>query len=699
MHTIRAKVATISVLLIGIYIFISMVCHDDIANGLKCGLFFETCILFPGLVITLLLFSKSGDIRINVIELFVYAYCIGQVISILAYILVMLNLDIRYIYLFFILASLFLFLVGIHKGVLEHLILQIECNHSGIYIVSIVALVIFLITFFIISCNYMVPVNVGNSFYQDYLYGIGNTIELSMEYPPVNFRAIFQGNYSYHYLYNLQLAVMKRMTGMDAFTMTTYYTGIQSALFLAGAAYLFVSKIIKKPKWIFITLLFILFSTGNEDFTIVTYIPHIFSVPNNLDISYANMFCCLAVMLRQMEKEKIVPVYYVMAAVCFGMSLGCKAPFACIGLVAVGILGLYYIYQKKAVTSSVLYIIIFAVILGGLYFTILRENASINLKIGSSSEAGSNIFYYWVRMGQISRLAESIIPCRLIREIILTIVDCFISNYPAYLLLMIAAVLNITAKKIDIIDIMLLCSAAAGIFLVRYISHFGGSQIYFLFASYSYAIVYGIRGIERKEEQTADIKKKIGFVVLTGGLFLIGFCNFWLKTGTHTYASLEKGVKRAMGDYDMVEYLDHHSWAANYLTPKEYEAYVWLREHTDQEDVIITNMCIAGYTRYSYSAGVFSERHIYVPLNEDLDIIEKCYEGNTDVLNGVQREHNVKYLVQVKRITSELSLPESYAQRAFENDDVIIYELLGIKESVPATDLEKQTARWESYGY
>ena len=154
-----------------------------------------------------------------------------------------------------------------------------------------------------------------------------------------------------------------------------------------------------------------------------------------------------------------------------------------------------------------------------------------------------------------------------------------------------------------------------------------------------------------------------------------------------------------MGDYDMVEYLDHHSWAANYLTPKEYEAYVWLREHTDQEDVIITNMCIAGYTRYSYSAGVFSERHIYVPLNEDLDIIEKCYEGNTDVLNEVQREHNVKYLVQVKRITSELSLPESYAQRAFENDDVIIYELLGIKESVPATDLEKQTARWESYGY
>ncbi len=699
MRTTRAKIAIISILLMGIYIVISMIFHDSVANGLKCGLFFEAGILLPGLVITLLLSAKKDSIRINVIELFVYAYCIGQVISIFAYILMMLGLNIRYIYLSLIIASLLLCLTCIHKGVLNDFILKIEYSYTSVYIVSIVSLAIFLITFFMISCNYTVPVDVGNSFYQDYLYGVGNTIELSMEYPPVNFRAIFQENYSYHYLYNLQLAVMKRITGMDAFTMTTYYTGIQSALFLAGSAYLFVSKIIKNPKWIFIALLFIFFSTGNEEFTLVTYIPHIFFVPNNLDISYANIFCCLAVMMRQMEKEKAVPIYYVVAAASFAMSLGCKAPFACIGLAAVGILGWYYIYHKKAVTSSVLYIITFAAILGILYFTILKENASVNLKIANSSGSGSNIFYYWVSMGQISRLAENIIPYRLIREIILTIADCFISNYPAYLLLIIAAVFNITSRKIDIIDIMLLCSAAAGIFLVRFISHFGGSQIYFLFASYAYVIVYGIRGIEGKEEWVKTGKKRIGLIILTGGLFLIGFCNFWTKTGVYTYTSLEKGVRHILGDNDMVEYLEHHSWAANYVTPKEYEAYVWLREHTDQKDIIITNMCIAGYTRYSYSAGVFSERQVYVPLNEDLDIIEKCYEGNIDTLNEVQREHNVKYLVQVKRITPELSLQESYAQKAFENDEVIIYELLGIKESVPAINLEKQTARWESYGY
>lgn len=262
MRTTRAKIAIISILLMGIYIVISMIFHDSVANGLKCGLFFEAGILLPGLVITLLLSAKKDSIRINVIELFVYAYCIGQVISIFAYILMMLGLNIRYIYLSLIIASLLLCLTCIHKGVLNDFILKIEYSYTSVYIVSIVSLAIFLITFFMISCNYTVPVDVGNSFYQDYLYGVGNTIELSMEYPPVNFRAIFQENYSYHYLYNLQLAVMKRITGMDAFTMTTYYTGIQSALFLAGSAYLFVSKIIKNPKWIFIALY--LFSSQPE---------------------------------------------------------------------------------------------------------------------------------------------------------------------------------------------------------------------------------------------------------------------------------------------------------------------------------------------------------------------------------------------------------------------------------------------------
>jgi len=71
MRTVRAKVATISILLIGIYIFISIVCHDPVANGLKCGLFFEAGILLPGLVITLLLSAKKDSIKINVIELFV----------------------------------------------------------------------------------------------------------------------------------------------------------------------------------------------------------------------------------------------------------------------------------------------------------------------------------------------------------------------------------------------------------------------------------------------------------------------------------------------------------------------------------------------------------------------------------------------------------------------------------------------------
>ena len=73
MRTVGFKMAIISSALLGIYMLISIVCHDTFINGLKCGLFLEMGILLPGLVITLLLFSKSGGIKMNVIELFVYA--------------------------------------------------------------------------------------------------------------------------------------------------------------------------------------------------------------------------------------------------------------------------------------------------------------------------------------------------------------------------------------------------------------------------------------------------------------------------------------------------------------------------------------------------------------------------------------------------------------------------------------------------
>ena len=156
----------------------------------------------------------------------------------------------------------------------------------------------------------------------------------------------------------------------------------------------------------------------------------------------------------------------------------------------------------------------------------------------------------------------------------------------------------------------------------------------------------------------------------------LGILNAYCATEPlFTMNEFKRGFSYIMGKTVKTE--DHDSWSANLVYPKEYEGYVWLRENTGEMDVLISDMCTAGFSSYTYAEGVFSERYIYIPLNEDLDEIRECYKGKENAIREVMDKSNVRYMVQTRRVTSDLDIPESLGTVVFENDAMRIFKLHG----------------------
>jgi len=653
---------------------ISAICFDDngILNGVKYSLFQIFGMHIPGLAILVLICTQ----KLSQIEILIYSYVLGYGCSLIIYFVTMpfgFKSAMLYFYIIIFIISL-AYIIYIYR--MRKWRFEVENDRIGFKVCCIIGMGILFVEV-VMSCGlHTLPLKQPTSSYQDFLFGVGNTIECSKEYPIINFRAIFQGKYFYHYMHNLHLATMKNILDIPAYHLTAFYSYIQTVLLLVGGSYLFFQSVLgKKKQGVVFGMLLVLLTTGYESAHRMTYLAHLYMTPNNFDVSMAFGMILVSVVYRQTKSEKVNLTYLIISIISFIISFGSKAPLGMIAASVCGVLGILYVIRRRKVKMILPYAILFLACGTIIYTKVLSGNAEASVKLTASAE--ENSIFVWGLMPDVQNWLINTfgnLP-KWLEQLLLGVYFSVVSYYPVFIVFLVGIIgCFLYYKDVRIIDAALFSAVPVGIGITMLFSHPGGSQYYFLLGTLPFAAALGLRGIYKIMYNQKERICKQMLPLLCCFCICFGVLNVYCATDPlFTMNEFRRGFSYIAGQ--TVETEEHHSWLANLVYPEEYEGYVWLRENTNERDVLISDMCIAGYTRYTYAEGVFSERYVYIPLEEDLDEIRTCYKGKEKAIRKVMDKADVKYMVQTLRVTPDLKIPKSLGTPVFENDAMRIYKL------------------------
>lgn len=672
----KGSLMIIPALLIIIFTCISTIIQGmNMLYALKFILFEYGCILLPGII----WLSMCRRETWGYIEFVVYAFVLGFVQAYPIYFITVPFSKgelIPYAYLAWLVLSCIVCLCLNKK---RRITLNIKVDKKDIIIVCGMMGILMLVNVVTMGAANFLPDNIYsvNSYYQDHLYFCGNIAELAKEFPPVNFRAIFQ-EYSYHYFYSMQLAVVELFTQIPAFELGTFYSYIQVDFILAFAVLLVFDKVVGKLPVIgkIIGVIALFFSTGLEETSAMTYVETIFFVPNGMDLAYAMGFVMISSILIQYENDKFEWLDLIVAVVAFFVCIGSKGPVGIVYGGTAGLILLTHFIKTHEYKTFFLYIIAFLCVAIPMIFIIYLDNIISNLSVAAGDTAeGVRTIYSYEKMQPIVNWVTSNVGISILNEIILLVIYVFLSNVPVMLLLLLCIEAAISkVVKFEVLDYVFFVILFMSIIVTRIVAHPGLSQTYFLQAAIPLAVLIILRVFLKIYELLKNKKRQCNyFVVIISFVILFGVVNLFIG-GFEVFInnSLNRGVKYLMKDSE----IDYESaWVVNSLTNVELDAYRWLRDNVDEKERFICDTNISGYGPYAYCPGVFSERHMYVPL-EERDLCEKLMQGSKQAWSEV-KEMDIDYMILTKRISKEKVLPARYGKKIFENEGVRVYRLTG----------------------
>lgn len=626
-------------------------------------------IVLPG---TGFILISTKNISLSALELLIFSYASGYILNILLYFLLM--------------------PLHLQEGLLPLLIIldlfavyKIRKKHSEICLPKKADLLLWggflflLLAFvFVVYCgNNMLPTALEeNAYYTDILYGAGDTIELSHNFPPHHFRNVNQ-NYFYHYFSSIQLAVIHLLTGIDIVKLYLLFLPFQSILLLVSSTLLLFRQVMKRNStfYIFAGMLIVLFTTGNEYITSVNYVSHMYKAPFGFDISAAFGMFALLFLIRQFEQDTFHKFYYIMTMLCFFVCLGSKGPIGAIVLGVLGIVCLEHFFIKKECKTAFLTGFMLLVI----FFVVSRFFLIADRSSNASSLNISNEYQRLMNNGRIGDFFNNLydgksVPWVIARTLQVLYFPVLCQSTIAILFYLGVLLKVVRYKSIDCLDVACIFMSFVGTILTLVMGHPTLSQTYFLMATYPYAALFGLKSISEFEIRNGETKQQlrktvaIFKVVIVIGMSIIGVRYFF--TSYHFKQSWGIGMGNYLGDSQpALQVSQNHLY--NYISAEDYEAYIWIRENTDWEDLFTSNLCLDEKVVRPYILGVFSERHI---LMDNVKLIESLMDGWNTPLRKLT-EKRIKYIVCYKRISPRFYGGQLGLERVFDNESISVYRI------------------------
>lgn len=355
------------------------------------------------------------------------------------------------------------------------------------------------------GCGMLPPYTNGEGIWNDVRYWMGNTVALKIEYPPVNFRTL-KANYNYHFFSSMQLAMESIVTGIPVAELSIDYSFIQAIILIVGGGYCLLGKYVHRCSVLAAYYFLLLFATGYEDITRVTYVSHIYMSQYGFDYGIGFMLY-LMLALSDFYEKKFSWRDYCFALVLFVVLMGTKSTFACIGLVGIGWSLLQILLKgnwKRACICGIIILGIFAL----MYMNVLNVR-------NYSGAAFSDVIlwreHHWDYVENLNHIRQEIFSVRYIPDFILEVLFWVVFAFlcsPCFMLLILLA---ITVKlmghqKLDGLDMGCIMMLLAGVSVTLYIYIYGKSNVYFVMAAYPVALLFICRSLRTcKREKLVTI--------------------------------------------------------------------------------------------------------------------------------------------------------------------------------------------------
>lgn len=624
----------------------------DITGMLAFGSFMVCGVIIPGTALVSL-FRIDGSTRL---ETLLFSYTIGYIISMLVYsVTVLLELD----------AYLGLIYIGIVP--ISSIIIwakkkddfgEIDKREESMWIFLL--LLLFLFSLIVFSLKNALPSFIEqNSWHKDFLYWLGDIASLTHRVPPVNFRTL-DPNYSYHYFGALQIAAIVKTTGISVAELAIQYSFIEAMIMLGLSSLCLIVRVIKKIKWAVFTLFLLLFSTGFERLTGVTFFWHIYQIPMSFNIAISFEMIIILLLLIQLEKEKLDFSIMTYLLICLLVCTGTKGPSGAIALCGIGMACLYWLVVDKKYKNAFCYGTLSVIIFLGIYKILLMSGNSTYLENSS-----------YVDPYKISLDNTLIVNCKIFfwkslkyfRYVILINPWTFV---PAGIYVCHA----IIKRRLKLQDIIFSLMIVVGTVLGYVLHYDGNSEIYFTLAVFPFAAILAGKFWGKIFDIIVNIGwriylKKIGIVMLIFAiLFLDLNCN-WKNT---LQASIRDGFMILAG------ISPHHDIKNNVMTKEEYEMYRWISSNTDFNALFLTDRTLKE-EEFCYLPGAISGRYMYnIIQNNELQKAKECFQGDKEAIKYFI-DKNIKYFIQSKQTSPNFYFPNEYGEKIFENETLILWQV------------------------
>ncbi|MDD2970500.1 MAG: hypothetical protein PHE02_00015 [Lachnospiraceae bacterium] len=652
-------------------LFMSFISGNAITYALQYFFFQVFFLLLPG---TALVLCAKFKLK-NRLELFALGYLTGYVLNIFSYYMVApfgCILLLKYL----------LFLEAIVAGYVCFRYRDIISNYPEDYKANILCTLVMGVMIGIKIITYYgvnrIPYKAGtqNFITADILYYIGNAIELTKEYPPKDFR-VFGQKFYYYYWGSMQLAVIKSFVNMAVHEIEFCFAFMQGPILLVLSAYMLLQRTIKNFIIRCYGLISLLLLTGYEMLMSCTYLSHIYLSSFGFDIGLAFLMLTLYFIISCYEGKGISWKYLFFSLAALSVTTGSKAPVAVILMISLGLFSAYQLFIRKewkSIPAGILMLGTFLLV----YFTVVSHGMNTIqsdkgltigfLEIMRVSKAWNYLQPFW---------GKGILSCILLPFIVFILF--VISNPNVYICMGMGIAGSIKYKiKNNALQGIFLMTGLFSIFFFLFTHQEGKSEAYFLMCSYLFLIMYGLLGIDKWIGRFSKKKRFLKRVwMLQAILIIVGIMVLFIQY----YSYFRDGVKRIIGRLDTVYEEEQY----NLISYEEYNAYEWIRNNTDEDALILSNVMLQERQGRNFITGVFTERHLWLEGweygfgDKDIDMIEdkkavihSVMDGDVAAIDEISQA-GVSYVIRIKRITPENELSGGRLEKVFENDEVDIY--------------------------
>lgn len=497
-------------------------------------------------------------------------------------------------------------------------------TQSVFFMVPVFIGVMFVIELFTYCGNNMMPPYTdAGDVVKDLIYWIGNSIALKQDYPPVDFRTLREG-YGYHFFSSIQIAVASMATKLDVLTYSICYSYIQAIIVMVGGFYCLLEKqISKKSYMLFLFVVFFLLS-GYEDITRTNWSMHIWACPFGFDYGLGLMLFLLLI-INEFFMNEFSYTNFILLNFIFAILMGVKSPFACIGIIGIGIGCFYELLRKdwkKSIGEGCVILLIFLCIY---YFVVNIESCYGGENINNIISLRVKFWNESAELGEMRNWIMSIpfVP-RILKELLFFLNYIFLSHPCLILCGMICAYVKFKRKcRIDWTDIVAAIMFVVGMGIGLYLYMADGSQVYFACATYP-VLLFWISGTFKNNKIFNSVICKIFAIVLI----------LWGEYLTIAHPAWQPMVGYAsVGRYNFID-AKQGKWVGDgYVSQSEYELLEYIKSNIPVDALILfVNERDASQDRWLI-AGVIAEHKLQTVNRRDVisrNDLEKYLIGNYD---------------------------------------------------------------------